>query len=106
METQRKPVDVAEHIETEVARGFLANLFEQRVAEIVEQHAAEPGQCIGGDQRHRHAGPARQIVGHGIQRQFQRVRHGQHDALGQQYQHHGANDAQLQIGAACRPQIG
>ena len=106
VETQRKPVDVAEHIETEVARGFLANLLEQRVAEIVEQHAAEAGQCIGGDQRHRHAGPARQIVGHGIQRQFQRVRHGQHDALGQQYQHHGANDAQLQIGAACRPQIG
>jgi hypothetical protein len=79
------------------------SLFEQRVAEIVEQHAAEAGQCIGGDQRHRHAGPARQIVGHRIERQLQRVRHGEHDALGQQHEAQRADNAQFQIGAIGRP---
>ena len=50
MEAQAEVVDVPEHLGREAPRGTLADLLEQRVAQIVGKHAGEAGGRIAGDE--------------------------------------------------------
>ena len=55
VEAQRQIVEVAEHPRRPAAGRLLADLLEQRIAQIVDQHAGEARGGISGDQRQRRA---------------------------------------------------
>ena len=54
VEAQRQRVQVAEHLERDVAHRALRHLGEQELAQLGEQRRRQPQQAVGDEQRERH----------------------------------------------------
>ena len=88
-------MDMAEHPRRQPPRRILPDFLEQRVAEVVGQHPAEPRRGIGDDQ-HQRGGPRRRFAAHRVDHRLVGERHGQRDRLARQHQHHRDDDAQCE----------
>ncbi len=106
MEAQRQAVQVDEHIVGQPPPGFLPDLLEHRIAQIIEQHAAKTRACIDRDQRDRQAGGRFHPRHHPVDRGLVGKGHGQADDLGRQHAQHGDDHPPPQRGRIRRPQIG
>ena len=54
MEAQRQRVQVAEHLQRDLAHRALRHLGEQELAKLGEQRRRQPQQAVGHEQRERH----------------------------------------------------
>ena len=97
---------MAEHVLRQPAGGGLAYLFKDGVAQIVEQHAAEPRKRIGADQGHRDADAIGNAGGHAIDGALESERHHQAGRFRQDDEGHGDHDAGAQRWLGLGPQIG
>ena len=105
VEAQRQPVQLHEDVLGERPRCFLADAFEDHVAQIVEQHRSQPRRAISqhrDDRRHRHRGA---VDCHPVDCGLVGKGHGKNRRLAQQHHQHRAADAQLQIGPVRWPEI-
>ena len=106
VKAQGQSVQMPEGMFRQRPGGVLSDPFEDHVAQIVEEGAAEPRGGIGHDQRHRDrggsAGSTRHLVDRGGIGEPHQERHGlpDHD------QDHGEHDPALHLGLAVGPHIG
>ena len=106
MEAQREAVEVGEHVVGEPPSGLLPNIFEHRIAQVVEEHAGKARTGISDNQRDREAGGGLQPRRHPVDRALVGKGHDERHRLGKRHQHHGDGDAAAQRGRICRPEIG
>ena len=103
MKAQRQRMDVAEHSRRQPPGRRLSDFLEDRVPQIVGQHATEPRAGIGDDQ-HGGGRPGGRVPAHRIDHCFVRKGHGQHDRLARQHQDQRRHHAQPKLGIVLRPQ--
>ena len=96
-------MDMGKNVLRKPTRRRLADLFENRVAQIVEQHPAEPCQRIGSNQRNGDLNTIGHPGGHAIDGALEGKRHDQRCRFGQQHQEHCRDDARAQRRLAGRP---
>ena len=106
VEAERQAVEVSEDRDREVAGRILADAFEHRVAQIVEQDAGEPRACVSRDQPdgERHGGLHPRL--HPVDRGGVDEAHRQLHRFRQQHEQPGNDDACALPGIIAGPQIG
>ncbi len=95
-------MDVAEHVPGEAPGGVLPDLLEDRIAQIVEQHAAEARRGVGEDESG-DDGEGR-VRAHSVDGKLQRIGTEENHRLARKDQQDGRDHSRLELALAARPQ--